>query len=226
MSNRLRRGLARAILTLRDCVCEGGLIVSSNEPCWENFPIECSYCHLTSRTNLLRVILSLGVGSCKNGALGVQFTHQSSLHQQTCTIMLKLDTIHLMNVKSNNATRNMLHNLWAECLPWLHWWFVAPWLHEYWLCHVHEYCWIHLVADKLLVSKCTSWNISFTYAAEPSICQYQSSCLQLPLTTVLRRRWCNLCQWLLIHDCSLMLFIVAWLYPPWSEHHAYTENSG
>ena len=30
-------------------------------------------------------------------------------------------------------------------------------------------------------------DVPFTYAAEASICQYQSSCLQLPLTTVLRR---------------------------------------
>ena len=63
-------------------VCEGELIVSSYMKQIMRIIKACSYCHLTSRAYLLRVILSLGVGGRKNGALGVQFTHQSSLHQQ------------------------------------------------------------------------------------------------------------------------------------------------
>ena len=66
------------------CVCEGELIVSS---CTKQIMLgesskHDSYCRLTSRTYLLRVVLSLRVGGCKNGALGIQLTHQSSLHQQ------------------------------------------------------------------------------------------------------------------------------------------------
>ena len=191
-----------------------------NKSCWEKLSSKHdSYCRLTSRAYLLRVILSLWVGSRKNGTLGVQFTYQSSLHQQYQEFITELLTIHMhitgkwLLLLKHDATSMPCECQVQQPYTWYNTWSVGT---TYTLATLMVCCsmasWMLALScsrtllnssidKKLLVSKCfTSWWMGLyqnvllneercpsTYAAEASICQHQSSCLQLPLTTVLRR---------------------------------------
>ena len=66
-SNLLSRGLARATFTLRDCRKES---TAGIDALW-NFHYREIY--------LVGVVLAFGVSCCQDCALGVQFTHQTSL---------------------------------------------------------------------------------------------------------------------------------------------------